>query len=118
GEREYPIVDRGIDGLAELDDEGGLSGIEKARFGQHRVKIGLQCHAATGLNGFSVTPACSNRWRTRPAVATAWSESPCTQIERIGVGRCLPLAVITAPACTIASTRAAASSAPSIIAPG
>ena len=65
-----------------------------------------------GPNGFRVTPACSRVSRTRRTVATACIESPWTQIERIGVGRRLPPAVMTAPVSTISSTRAAASAAP------
>ena len=68
-ERKHPVVDRGVHGFAELDDESGFPRVQKAW-------ISLQCHAAIGLNGFRVTPACSNRARTRLAVATAWSESP------------------------------------------
>src|SRR4051812_14346001 len=82
-EGEHPVVDHGIDGIAEFDDEGGLSRIEKAWRGRRRCRIERPCHVAVGLNDLSEIPASSNRSRTRRAVATAWSESPWTQIERI-----------------------------------
>ena len=76
-EGQDPVADRRVDGAAELDHEGRLAGVEEAGLVQRR---------AHGRNGASVTPAPSSRVRTARAVATAWSESPWTQIERIGVG--------------------------------
>jgi len=55
-------------------------------------------------------PSSSSRRRTRLAVSTAWAESPCTQMEPISVGSGVPDAVMMAPAFTMATTRAAASS--------
>jgi hypothetical protein len=70
-ERENPVVDHRIDHLAEFNDERGFPRIEKAWHGQRRrwTVIDFWCHA--GLNGFRTIPACSNRARTRLAVATA-----------------------------------------------